>query len=225
MKPILTFDLNGTITDTGALDPLFASAFGSAERRHEWYMQLIELAMACTASGQFIEFSKLSEAAIHMLAERYHVSLTGEQSAAFMDRIRSLPAFPEVKGALEKLRANGYRLVVLTNSSLRGGESTLQSGGIAEYFERILSVEMVQTYKPWPQVYQSGGARAGGCDQRPDDGRRAQLGHRRRNARRLSWCLHHPPGRSALAYRSAPRDHCARFPRPRRTTGDRVTSC
>ncbi len=155
MKPILTFDLNGTITDTGALDPLFASAFGSAERRHEWYMQLIELAMACTARGQFIEFSKLSEAAIYMLAERYHVSLTGEQSTASMDRIRSLPPFPEVKGALEKLRANGYRLVVLTNSSLRGGESTLQSGGIAEYFERVLSVEMVKIYKPWPRVYQA----------------------------------------------------------------------
>jgi len=155
MKPILTFDLNGTITDTGALDPLFASAFGSAERTREWYMQLIELAMACTAIGDFIEFSKLSEAAVQMLAERYHFSLTEEQSAAFLDRIRSLPPFPEVKSALEKLRANGYRLVVLTNSSLRGAELTLENGGIAEYFERVLSVEAVRTYKPWPQVYQT----------------------------------------------------------------------
>src|SRR5271165_2162522 len=148
MKPILTFDLNGTLTDTGALDALFASAFGSAERRREWYMQLIELAMNCTATGQFIEFSKLSEAAIHMLAERYSVSLTQAQSAALTDRIRSLPPFPEVKSALETLRGNGYRLVVLTNSSQRGAELTLESGGIAEYFERVLSVETVQTYKP-----------------------------------------------------------------------------
>lgn len=155
MKPILTFDLNGTLTDTGALDPLFVSAFGSAERRREWYMQLIELAMSCTAMGEFIAFGKLSEAAIHMLAERYNVSLTREQSEALMDRIRSLPPFPEVKRALEKLRASGYRLVVLTNSSLRGAQSTLEGGGIAEYFERILSVEMVQTYKPWPLVYRA----------------------------------------------------------------------
>src|ERR1700758_3760271 len=112
MKPVLTFDLNGTLTDTGALDPLFASTFGSAERRHEWFMQLIELAMSCTATGHFIPFGKLAEAALGMLAQRHSVAMTPEQIAALMERIRSLPPFPDVKPGLEKLRAAGYRLVV-----------------------------------------------------------------------------------------------------------------
>ena len=155
MKPALVFDLNGTLTDTGALDPLFASIFGSAERRPEWFMQLIELAMACTATGYFVEFSKLAEGAIGMLAERHKVAITVEQTAAIMSGVRNLPPFPDVKPALEQLRDRGYRLVVLTNSARSGAESTLTNGGVAGYFERILSVEMVQTYKPSPQVYQA----------------------------------------------------------------------
>ena len=33
LKPVLTFDLNGTLTDFSSLDPFFANLFGSAEER------------------------------------------------------------------------------------------------------------------------------------------------------------------------------------------------
>ena len=67
MKPVLSFDLNGTLTDTSALNPIFMRYFGQAERRHEWFAQLIELAMTCAATAEYIPFGKLADAALRML--------------------------------------------------------------------------------------------------------------------------------------------------------------
>jgi 2-haloalkanoic acid dehalogenase type II len=61
--------------------------------------------------------------------------------------------FPDVPAGLDDLRAAGFRAVVLTNSARATGEYTLQRAGVLKKFERVLSVEMMQCYKPLPQVY------------------------------------------------------------------------
>jgi len=153
MKPVLTFDLNGTLTDTSALNPIFMRYFGQAERRHEWFAQLIELAMTCAATAEYIPFGKLADAALRMLAIRHQAVLTAADIAEFMEAVRSLPVFPDVPAGLDDLRAAGFRAVVLTNSARATGEYTLQRAGVLKKFERVLSVEMMQCYKPLPQVY------------------------------------------------------------------------
>ena len=61
-----------------------------------------------------------------------------------------MPALPE---ALATLAAGGMRLVALTNSGARGGETTLQACGLAQYVERVLGVDAVASFKPHPSVY------------------------------------------------------------------------
>ena len=130
MKPVLTFDLNGTLTDTSALNPIFMRYFGQAERRHEWFAQLIELAMTCAATAEYIPFGKLADAALRMLAIRHQAVLTAADIAEFMEAVRSLPVFPDVPAGLDDLRAAGFRAVVLTNSARATGEYTLQRAGV-----------------------------------------------------------------------------------------------
>jgi 2-haloacid dehalogenase len=153
MMPVLTFDLNGTLTDTAALNPFFAATFGTVERRQEWFAQLIELAMTCAATGQFIPFAKLADAALHMLGRRHRVTITEQHAADFIHAVRHLPVFPDVPEGLAKLRDADFRLFVLTNSARATGEYTLDRAGVLHYFERVLSVETPQCYKPLPQVY------------------------------------------------------------------------
>ncbi|HZD33437.1 MAG TPA: HAD family hydrolase, partial [Candidatus Angelobacter sp.] len=134
MKPVLVFDLNGTLTDTSALDPFFHALFGSRDRCHQWYTQLIELAMTCAATGEFIPFATLADAALHMLAGRYHVTLTGQHASELRDGVRNLPPFPDVAPGLEQLQAAGYRLAVMTNSAPATAEYTLQRAAVAHRF-------------------------------------------------------------------------------------------
>ena len=153
MLPVLTFDLNGTLTDTAALNPLFLSLFGAAERRSEWFNQLIELAMTCAATAEFLPFAKLAEAALAMLGQRHAVTVTEQHLSELITGVRNLPVFPDVPEGLETLHAAGFRLLVLTNSARTTGAYTLQRAGVLHHFEAVLSVEVPQCYKPLPQVY------------------------------------------------------------------------
>jgi 2-haloacid dehalogenase len=62
-----------------------------------------------------------------------------------------MPPHKDVEPALKLLKAAGFRLVTLTNSS---GGAPLENAGIAGYFERRFSVQAVQAFKPAAAVYQ-----------------------------------------------------------------------
>jgi 2-haloacid dehalogenase len=65
-----------------------------------------------------------------------------------------LPAHPDVRDSLQRLREAGLRLATLTNSSPDGVRQQLAHAGLAEFFERTFSVGAVQKFKPAPEVYQ-----------------------------------------------------------------------
>ncbi len=67
---------------------------------------------------------------------------------------RRLNAYPEVKGVLKKLRADGMRAAILSNGSPEMLESAVENAGIEEYVEDVLSVESVGIFKVHASVYQ-----------------------------------------------------------------------
>jgi 2-haloacid dehalogenase len=155
MPPVIAFDMNGTLLDTAALDPLFDAAFRSAHVRREWFMQLIALAMTSAVTGYYTDFSVLGRAALKMTEERHCVALSDHQQSEILQTVRQLPAFPDVGPGLGKLRDDGYRLCVLTNSPLSSAEESLAKAGLRDMFEQVMSVEMVQRFKPAPEVYRT----------------------------------------------------------------------
>jgi 2-haloacid dehalogenase len=153
MKPVLVFDLNGTLTDLSQLDALFEQAFGAAALRREWFTELIQLAMASTITGYHAEFSKLASAALETIARREGKPLDEARRSAILQAARQVPVFADVVPGLEQLRKAGFRLVLLTNSGRETAESTLSAAGIRAQFEKVLSVDGVQKYKPAAEVY------------------------------------------------------------------------
>ena len=55
--------------------------------------------------------------------------------------------------ALKALKAKGFHVVSLTNSSNAGVAAQFEFAGLTEYFERRFSVEDVRAYKPDPRPY------------------------------------------------------------------------
>lgn len=159
MPQVLAFDMNGTLLDTAALEPLFEQAFGRGGVRREWFQQMIELAMVSTITGYYTDFSKLGRAGLEMVARRNSKKLSGEQLSAIIQKVRRLPAFPDVKSALERMRNGRVRLAVLTNSPLSSAEESLSEAGIRGYFEQVLSVDSIQRFKPAAEVYRTAATR------------------------------------------------------------------
>jgi 2-haloacid dehalogenase len=158
---VFVFDMNGTLLDTGALDPLFERAFGKAERRQQWFSQAIELAMASAVTGYYVEFPKLAEAALQMTEDRYGASVPEDLRQEILAKTKTLPAYPDVVPGLDRLKKAGVRLAVLTNSPLMGAEHSLRTAGLHSYFDKVMSAEAVQRFKPSAVVYRTAAQQLG----------------------------------------------------------------
>ena len=153
MPRTIVFDVNETLLDLKALDPLFEKQFGDGNVRAAWFTQVLLTSMTITVTGDYTDFAKVGGAALHMVAERRGESVTDEQATRILQGMRSLPAHPEAAGALELLRAEGYRMVTLTNSPPAVVQAQIENSGLAAYFDQMLSVDSVRKFKPAREVY------------------------------------------------------------------------
>jgi len=154
MPRIYVFDVNETLLDLRALDPLFADTFGDAAARREWFSQMLQLAFVSTITAEYRDFGSLGAAALDMLASRRGVSLKSERRTALLGGLRQLPPHPEVPTSLKRLREAGLRLVSLTNSTLAVSQAQLAHANLDSHFERQFSADTVHRLKPAPEPYQ-----------------------------------------------------------------------
>jgi 2-haloacid dehalogenase len=74
---------------------------------------------------------------------------------------RQLDAYPEVPQTLSRLRAAGRRTAILSNGAPDMLGAAIDSAGIADALDAVLSVEEVGVFKPDPRVYDLVGTRLG----------------------------------------------------------------
>jgi 2-haloacid dehalogenase len=153
MARVIVFDVNETLLDLAALDPIFAGAFGEAAVRREWFGQVLQSAMTATLTGRHVDFGEVGAAALTMIGERRGVTIDAATRSAIGDGMRRLPPHPEVPAALERLHGAGFRLATLTNNPPPAVEAQLSNAGLRHWFEQVLSVEAVRRFKPAPEPY------------------------------------------------------------------------
>lgn len=153
MLRVCVFDVNETLLDLRALDPHFQRAFGDAGVRQQWFAQFIQNAFVTTIIQQYQPFGTVGAAALDMIATRRGVTLSPTDRAAILGEIKTLPPYPEVRGALERLRSAGFRLASLTNSTAEVGTAQLTHAGLVDVFEGILSADEIHRLKPAPEPY------------------------------------------------------------------------
>lgn len=153
MKPVIVFDLNGTLLDLSALDPAFAALFGDPLARKEWFAEVLKISLATTTRQAFADFSRITMAALKVVEQRRQRELQETQRFQLLQGLRRLPPFPDVPPGLEALQAAAYELVVLTNSGLEAAKEALEHAGIARHFARVLSADSAQRLKPSSAPY------------------------------------------------------------------------
>lgn len=153
MKGVIVFDVNETLLDLQALDPLFRRVFGDAAVRQEWFGLVVQSALVATITDAYVDFGTVGGGALDVTASRRGISLSDEDRAEILGGMLTLPPHPEVPESLERLRDAGLRLATLTNSTARVAEAQLLNAGLRGFFERVLSVEAVRRFKPAAETY------------------------------------------------------------------------
>ncbi len=154
MARVIVFDLNGTLLDLSVLDRQFSETFGSPDVRKRWFGQLTELFLTATIVDEYKNFDKLSDAALDMIARQQSMELSTEDRAKIHAASLALPAFVDVRPALDRLRAAGFRLVTLTNSTEKSARAKIKHVELDEYFEKVLSIDAIERYKPAAAAYE-----------------------------------------------------------------------
>lgn len=153
MRGAIIFDINETVLDLAALDPLFAAWFGDPLARHAWFHRTIHLALTLAATRTFATFSNVGRAALDDVAGLRKIALPGSAPAELSAALRRLPPHPDVIPALQRLQDAGFRLAALSNNPLPVLEEQLGNAGITPYFAEIISVDEAGALKPAPEVY------------------------------------------------------------------------
>jgi 2-haloacid dehalogenase len=141
MKRVCVFDVNETLLDMAALDPLFERAFGDASVRKLWFNQMLQSAFVATITDAYTTFGEAAGAALMMTEERLGVEVLEADRQEILGGLRGLPPHPEVPDSLDRLREAGFRLATLTNSTKEVAESQIENARLADRFERILSAD------------------------------------------------------------------------------------
>jgi 2-haloacid dehalogenase len=115
-----------------------------------WYTRTLRDGMALSATGDYVPFRDVAEAALRALT---HYTVSDEQVAAVMAGWDELPAFPDALPAVRRLAEAGLRVACLTNGSASLVSAFVDRAGLGDLVERVISVGEVYRWKPSGVVY------------------------------------------------------------------------
>ena len=151
--PLIVFDVNETLIDLRTMEPIFERIFRDKGAMRLWFANLVMYSLALTAAGSYVPFTDVGAAVMKMLADAKGIRISEADRRELTEKFSTMPPYPEVPGALRKLRDAGFRLFTLTNNLVEVQSRQLVQGGIADLFERCFSVDSVKVYKPSRQTY------------------------------------------------------------------------
>ncbi len=181
---VLVFDVNETLLDIESLGPHFERIFGDANVLRTWFGELVTYSMTLTLSGYYVDFFALGRAVLQMVATIRDVALTDDDVRSLAEGMRTMPAHPR-RGppGLAQLRADGYRLVTLTNSPHQPNVSSpLDNAGLGDFFEHQFTVDTLGCVQAVDPPLPPGGRAARSRHVAVHDGGGAHLGHHRGGA-------------------------------------------
>ncbi len=151
--PLVVFDVNETLLDLSTMEPTFARIFRDKGAMRLWFANLILYSAALTVAGRYVPFTDIGAAVMTMLADASGIKIEDADKKELVEKFSTMPPYPEVPGALKKLRDAGFRLFTLTDNLLEVQTRQLEHGGIADFFERRFSADGVKHHKPSPHAY------------------------------------------------------------------------
>jgi 2-haloacid dehalogenase len=151
--PLIVFDVNETLLDLGAMEPIFQRIFGEKNAMRLWFANFIMYSAALTVAGCYVPFTDIGAAVMKMMADTHGIKIHDADKQELTEKFSTMPPHKEVPAALRKLRDAGFRLFTLTDNLLEVQTRQLEHGGIANLFERRFSADGVKHHKPSPQAY------------------------------------------------------------------------
>ena len=152
MPRALVFDAYGTLFDVHSIVALCDRLWPDkgAQLSQLWRAKQLEYTWQRSLMKRYAPFSQVTREALGYACSFLGLSLNAENENALMDQYLRLATYPDVAGALEKLK--GMKTAILTNGSPDMIEPLVRNSRLR--FDAVLSVDELGIYKPAPEVYE-----------------------------------------------------------------------
>jgi 2-haloacid dehalogenase len=152
MPAAFVFDAYGTLYDVHSVIALCERLFPGkgAALSQAWRAKQLEYTWQRSLMKRYAPFSQITREALEYSCEFLKLPLGKNQIQELMRQYLDLATFPDVPGALGKLK--GKKTAILTNGSPDMIEPLVRSSNLR--FDAVLSVDELKVYKPAPEVYQ-----------------------------------------------------------------------
>ena len=151
---LLIFDVNETLSDMSPMAGRFEDIGAPGHLAKLWFAELLRDGFALTSSGDSEAFATLGAEALRVRLhgqplDRPLEAAVGHVMGGFSD----LSVHPDVVDGIRALGDLGVRLVTLSNGAAGVADRLLQTAGVRDRFERLLTVEDAGVWKPASRAY------------------------------------------------------------------------
>lgn len=153
MPRIIFFDVVETVFSLTPLQEKLAELNLPVGTDRLFFAQLLRDAFALSASGVFRTFPEIAKATLTVLLNSLGREARESTLKEILGVFSQLPAHPDVKPALEKIKRSDSQAVLLTNGSRANTEKLARDAGIEPLVDDIVSVEDFKIWKPQAELY------------------------------------------------------------------------
>ena len=154
MTITLGFDIYGTLIDPyGVTEKLGEYMDYQVEFSRIWRDKQLEYTFKRGLMRRYENFAVCTRNALDYTDSLLQTGLTDEAKQTLMETYRVLPAFDDVVDSLKVSKDAGFRLFGFSNGLQSAVQGLLENAGISHYFDGVVSVDDLQTFKPNPDVY------------------------------------------------------------------------
>ncbi len=156
MQPpkVFVFDVNETLSDLSSLGARFVEVGAPAPLSSVWFASVLRDGFALSVAGAQPSFGEVArEVARHLLSQTQLNRSLDEATDHVMQGLRELQVHPDVGPGILRLVEQDRRVVTLSNGPTSVAEALLSQAGLDQHFERLLSVEDAEAWKPDARAY------------------------------------------------------------------------
>lgn len=155
---VVFFDAYGTLFDVYAVGVTAEQLFPGMGKSiaNLWRDKQIEYTRLRALSQRYKPFWDITVDALEYVSDALGLQITDTQRRQLLDVYSALPAYPENRQVLQRLRESNVRTAILSNGDPVMLKKAVSSAGLADLLDATLSVEPLQTFKTDPVVYQYG---------------------------------------------------------------------
>jgi 2-haloacid dehalogenase len=147
---VVAFDVIETLMSLEPLRARLTEAGQPPDLLEAWYTRTLRDGMALSATGDYVPFTDVAEAALRGLT---NYTISDERLAQVMAGFSELPAFDDALPAITSLTEGGLRVACLTNGPADLTSSFVNRSGLGSLVDRVISVSEVYRWKPARVVY------------------------------------------------------------------------